>query len=56
MEENGEGSRVITEDLKEGTSISIAQGLMHFAQNMGCERAQFLANFPHRGAHSPCAV
>lgn len=46
MEENGR--RVIVDDIKEGTSISIPQGLVHFAQNVGCERAQFLANFPTR--------
>jgi oxalate decarboxylase/phosphoglucose isomerase-like protein (cupin superfamily) len=46
VEENN--GRVITTILKQGTSISIPQGLMHFAQNLGCEAAQFLANFPNR--------
>ena len=46
VEENG--GRVIETNLKEGTAISIPQGLMHFAQNLDCKPAQFLANFPTR--------
>ena len=46
VEENT--GRTIATNVTEGVAVSISQGLMHFAQNLGCEQAQFLANFPHR--------
>jgi Cupin len=46
VEENG--GRAIATNLTVGQSVSIPQGLSHFAQNLGCETAQFLANFPNR--------
>ncbi|CEM29301.1 unnamed protein product [Vitrella brassicaformis CCMP3155] len=46
LEENG--GRFISADIEENQSIVIPQGLIHFAQNRGCDTVQFLANFDNR--------
>lgn len=40
------GGRFINETLTSGQTIVIPQGLIHFAQNLQCEPAQFIASFP----------
>jgi oxalate decarboxylase/phosphoglucose isomerase-like protein (cupin superfamily) len=52
VEENGNSSRVITNTVKQGTTVALPQGLIHFVQNEGCEEVQFLATFNNRDAGS----
>lgn len=48
VEEN-QGNNVLRNvTLKEGQTIHIPAGLIHYSQNLGCSPAQFLANFPNR--------
>jgi quercetin dioxygenase-like cupin family protein len=46
-EENG-GRNFIGGNATKGQTVIIPQGLIHFAQNLGCKEAQFIASFPHR--------
>lgn len=46
-EENG-GRAFIGGNVTKGQTVIIPQGLMHFAQNLGCKEGQFIASFPHR--------
>lgn len=46
-EENG-GRHFIGGNVTKGQTVIIPQGLIHFAQNLGCKEAQFIASFPHR--------
>jgi hypothetical protein len=48
VEENGADSRNVTATLGVNNSFTIPLGLLHFAQNNGCEEAQYLANYNHR--------
>jgi len=47
VEENG-GRSFIGGNVKNGQTVIVPQGLIHFAQNLGCKEAQFIASFPHR--------
>lgn len=46
-EENG-GRNFLGGNATKGQTVIIPQGLIHFAQNLGCKEAQFIASFPHR--------
>jgi oxalate decarboxylase/phosphoglucose isomerase-like protein (cupin superfamily) len=46
LEENG--GRFVGTNVGEGENFVFPQGLMHYAQNLGCEDAQFTASFPTR--------
>lgn len=46
-EENG-GRAFVGGNVTRGQTIFVPQGLIHFAQNLGCKEAQFIASFPSR--------
>ncbi|KAL3686822.1 hypothetical protein R1sor_013131 [Riccia sorocarpa] len=46
-EENG-GRSFIGGNVTKGQTVIIPQGLIHFAQNLDCKEAQFIATFPNR--------
>lgn len=46
-EENG-GRPFVGGNVTKGQTVIIPQGLIHFAQNLGCKEAQFIASFPNR--------
>lgn len=49
IEENTAAGNTLTlKTIKQGQTIHVAQGLMHFSLNQGCSPAQFLANFGER--------
>jgi len=47
VEENG-GRPFVGGNVTKGQTVIIPQGLIHFAQNLGCKEAQFIASFPNR--------
>jgi len=46
-EENG-GRSFVGGNATEGQTVIVPQGVIHFAQNLGCKEAQFIATFPNR--------
>ncbi|KAG0561588.1 hypothetical protein KC19_9G076000 [Ceratodon purpureus] len=46
-EENG-GRSFVGGNATKGQTVIVPQGVIHFAQNLGCKEAQFIASFPHR--------
>ncbi|XP_024366967.1 uncharacterized protein [Physcomitrium patens] len=46
-EENG-GRPFIGGNATKGQTVIVPQGVIHFAQNLGCKQAQFIASFPNR--------
>lgn len=48
VEENAGKNKLVQVTLRQGQTIHIPQGLMHFSYNTGCQPAQFLANFGER--------
>jgi quercetin dioxygenase-like cupin family protein len=46
--EENDGRAFVGGNATVGQTVIVPQGLIHFAQNLGCKEAQFIATFPNR--------